>query len=107
MYAKIAATYIAAFCAETFDKDPERMESHMANGEMIDVFDHKGGGTHKYIPADRLSEELGMPKGAGVFSYWHMADGSYLLRTCPGRLAYWSGKDDEKAEWPTKRETKV
>lgn len=103
MYAKIAARYISAYCREVFKEDkedPSEMETHMANGELIDVFDHSGGGTHKYIPADRLTEELGMPKGAGVFGYWKMADNSYLLRTCPGRLACWSGKDEDKAFWP-------
>lgn len=107
MYAKIAATYIGAFCRETFDKDPDRMQSTMANGEMIDVFDHVGYGTHKYIPADRLTEELGMRVGGGVYGYWKMKDGSYLLRTCPGPLAYWSGSDDDKAEWVTPRTEKV
>jgi hypothetical protein len=64
MYAKIAARYISTYCAEVFLEDPVRMESHMANGEMIDVFDHYGGGSHKYIPADKLTEDLGQPKGA-------------------------------------------
>jgi len=103
MYARIAAVYIAAYCRETFGKDPQSMECHMANGSMIDVFDHNGHGSHKYIPADRLTEELGMSKGAGVYGYWAMADGSYLLLTCGGRLACWSGKVEDKAEWPPLR----
>lgn len=102
MYAKTAAEYISAWCA-TNCKNPERIESTLANGDMIDVFDHVGGGSHKYIPADRLTEDLGMPKGAGVYGYWRMQDGSYLLRTCPGPLAYWSGKNEDKAHWPEKR----
>src|SRR5687768_12598592 len=106
MYAKIAAEYISGWCVGVFN-NPAEMESTVADGSMIDVFDHHGYGSHKYIPADRLTEELGMEKGAGVFGYWKMADGSYLLRTCEGRLAFWSGNDDEKAEWPTKRTEKV
>lgn len=103
MYAKIAATYIAAYCRETFNKNPASMESHMANGEMMDVFDHNGHGSHKYIPADKLTEDLCMPKGAGVYGYWAMADKSYLLLTCGGRLAYWSGQATDKAEFPVQR----
>lgn len=103
MYAKIAATYLAAYCRETFTKDPHTMESHMANGEMMDVFDHKGHGSHKYIPADKLTNDLGMRQGAGVYGYWAMSDGSYLLLTCGGRLAFWSGKDTDKAEFPVQR----
>jgi hypothetical protein len=43
---------------------------------------------------------LGMPRVAGVYGYWAMADGSYLLQTCSGRLACWSGKATDKAEFP-------
>lgn len=106
-YAKMAAEYIGAWCREVFEKDPETMETHMANGSMIDCFDHKGYGSHKYIPADLLTNQLGMPRGAGVYGYWKMGDDSYLLLTCGGRLAYWSGKLDEKAEWPVNRKEKV
>lgn len=106
MYARIAAMYVRAYCRETFE-DPGRMESTVANGEFADVFDHVDHGSHKYIPADRLSEELGMRPGAGVFAYWKMADGSYLLRTCPGPLAYWSGRAEDRAEWPSEREKKI
>jgi hypothetical protein len=107
--ARIAAAYIHAYCRETFAEDAERvdlrskepvkMASTVANGHMIDVFDHQGSGTHKYIPAERLTLDLGEPLGAGVFSYWKMYDGSYLLRTCDGRLAHWDGTDEGKAEW--------
>lgn len=105
MYAQLAADYIHAWCRKTwpeptkFCKDGSRMASTVANGEMIDVFDHKGGGTHKYIPADRLTEDLGAEPGSGVYGYWKMADDSYLLRTCDGRLAYWSGSNVDKACW--------
>lgn len=107
MYAKIAATYIAAFCRETFDENPESMESTMCSGQMIDVFDHVGYGTHKYIPTERLNDDLELPQGAGVYSFWKMTDGSLLLLTCGGRLAYWSGSDEDKAEWPERRKEKV
>jgi hypothetical protein len=107
--AQIAGEYIQAWCRIKFaedaprpelrSKDPEKMASTVANGAMIDVFDHKGGGTHKYIPADRLTDDLGEKRGAGVYGYWHMYDDSYLLRTCDGRLAHWNGRSDSKAEW--------
>lgn len=98
-YAQIAAQYITAWCRATYRKDPDKMGSTMCSGTMIDAFDHTGYATHKYIPADALTEELGMPKGAGVYGTWCMKDGSYLLLTCPGDLAWWSGKDEDKAQW--------
>lgn len=99
MYAKIAADYIHVWCRATFPERNEGMGSTMANGEMIDVFDHRGHGSHKYIPADKLTADLEEPVGAGVYGYWLMADGSYLLLTCKGPLAYWSGKAEDKASW--------
>lgn len=111
MYAKIAALYITAYCRETFkDKNGklgEDMGSALANGEMIDVFDHKGYGTHKYLPAEKLTKDLGEPVGAGVYGFWLMADGSYLLRTCRGKLAYWGGKPEDKAEWVPEPNDKI
>jgi hypothetical protein len=104
-YARVAAGYINAWCALKFvltngqGRDGASMASTMANGSMIDAFDHQGGGSHKYIPADRLTADLGEPAGAGVFGYWRMKDGSYLLRTCRGPLAWWSGGKEEHAEW--------
>lgn len=100
--AKIVCLYVRAFCAENFT-NPETMESTVMNGGMADVFDHVGHGTHKYIPAEKLSDDLKLQKGAGVFGYWKMYDGSYVLWTCPGPLAYWSGKDEDPAEWPPER----
>lgn len=103
-YAKTAANCINLLTMATYPdwaekNGPISLASTMANGEIIDAFDHKGGGSHKYIPADRLSEELGEPAGAGVYGFWQMKDGSYLLRTCHGALAHWSGKAEDKAEW--------
>lgn len=98
MYAKIAAEYIATWCKARFENGQE-MESTIAGGKMIDVFDHKGYGSHRYIPADRLATDLGLPARGGIYGYWLMADNSYLLLTCPGRLAFWSGKDADAAEW--------
>lgn len=106
-YARVAASVLNAYCLAKFPDFSERhptvgranMASTMANGEWIDAFDHQGGGSHKYIPADRLTEELGEPKGAGVYGYWLMKDGSKLLRTCRGPLAWWSGKPEDRAQW--------
>jgi len=102
-YAKTAAEMFNVYCAVAFAAEgPDRamaMASTMANGEYIDAFDHQGGGSHKYIPADRLTDDLDQPRGAGVFGFWRMKDGSYLLRTCEGRLAWWTGKDEDKAQW--------
>ena len=98
-YAQIAAQYITAWCRATYRKDPDKMGSTMCSGTMIDAFDHKGYVTHKYVSADRFTKELGEPKGAGVYGAWHMKDGSYLLLTCPGDLAWWSGTAGDHARW--------
>lgn len=100
MYAETAAKMISAFCQITFLDNPEGMESIMTEGTMFDAFDYKTYGSHKYIPADRLSADLGLEPGAGVYGYWLMRDDSYLLKTTKGRLALWSGKPDDKAVWP-------
>jgi len=97
MYAKIAAEYTNLFAIARFND--VKLASTIFNGEYADVFDHVGYGSHKYIPADKLTEDLGEPSGSGVFGYWKMADGSYVLRTCRGKLAYWSGQPDDKAMW--------
>jgi hypothetical protein len=101
--AKIAAAYIHAYCRVTWpgedDTTGTNMASTVANGSMMDVFDHKGCGSHKYIDADKLTMDLERPLGSGVFGYWKMYDDSYILRTCDGPLAVWSGNPDDKAEW--------
>jgi len=98
-YAKQAAQLITAWCRATFTKDPDAMGSVMANGSIIDAFDHSGHGSHKYIPSDKLTQDLGEPVGVGVYGFWQMKDKSCLLLTCRGDLAWWSGNSDDKAEW--------
>ena len=102
MYAKAAAQMIRSHCKTIF-KDPDSMETYWAGGMYLDCFDIVGTGSHKYIPADKLTEDLGMRQGAGVHNYAKFSDGSYLLYTCGGRLAFWSGKDEDKAEFPVDR----
>lgn len=101
MYAKTAAVYLTLWCKAAWPDDPknENMGSTMASGNLMDVFDHRGHCTHKYIPAKKLSEDLGEKEGSGVYGSFVMSDGSYLLLTCRGKLAYWSGKEEDKAEW--------
>jgi hypothetical protein len=99
-YAKVASAMLNAWCRQKWPEDKNAdMASTMGNGPLIDAFDHKGGGSHKYIPADKLTADLDQPQGAGVFGYWKMGDDSYLLRTSAGPLAWWSGNKEEKAEW--------
>jgi len=98
-YAQIAAQYIHAWCRATYETEPDRMASTMAIPGLMDVFNHTGYGTHKYIPADKLNHDLELAQGAGVYGYWHMNDGSYLLLTCPGALAWWTGKAEDEAQW--------
>lgn len=97
--AKIAAMLIHAHCRATWPDSGAEMGSTILNGAFLDVFDFKGSGSHKYVPDERLTADLGEPKGAGVYGYVRMYDDSYVLKTCKGPLAIWSGKDDEKAEW--------
>jgi hypothetical protein len=102
MYAKFAAKYAKAYSRATF-KNPDRMESTFCTLGFLDVFDIVSVGSHKYIPVRKLNEDLGLPQGGGVYNYAKFSDGSYLLYTCEGPLAYWSGKSEEKAEFPTLR----
>ena len=97
-YAKVAALSINLQARHIFN-DVGRA-STLANGSIIDAFDHKGHGSHKYIDADRWTEDLGMEQGAGVYGFWIMKDGSYLLLTCKGRLAY-ADAYAGRAYWPT------
>lgn len=103
--AQIAAMLVHAYCRQTWpeplrhQKDSAQMASTVLCGGFLDVFDFKSFGTHKYIPKDKLNADLGEPEGAGVFGYLRMHDDSYVLQTCDGRLATWSGKDEDKAEW--------
>jgi len=105
-YARQAASQINAYCQMKWKDDPKfagaRMASTWANGSVIDAYDHDGYGTHKYIAADKFTKDLGEPAGAGVYAYWGMKDGSLLLLTCKGPLA-WAPKFEEGkervAEW--------
>jgi hypothetical protein len=107
-HAAVAAGHINAYCTlkwpagsnERYPKNEAAgMASTLANGGVIDAYDHEGGGSHKYIPADRLTAELGEPEHGGVYGYWRMKDGSYLLLTCRGPLAWWTGKVEDRAKW--------
>lgn len=96
-YARVAAAQINAYCRMKWPKEGfADMASTWANGSVIDAYDHEGGGSHKYIQADEFTEQLGEKQGEGVYGYWRMKDGSLLLRTCKGPLAW---AKDGKAEW--------
>lgn len=106
MYARLAAMYIHSYCRQKWPTVEDgkdhlhgtNMASTMCQGSWIDVFDVASSGTHKYIPTHKLNEDLGLRQGAGVFGYYRFKDGSYLLMTCDGPLAYWSGNADDKAK---------
>ncbi|QIG70735.1 hypothetical protein EVB91_184 [Rhizobium phage RHph_I1_18] len=105
MYAQIAAEYMHAWCRMKWPENGTdkiagtKMASTMCRGEMIDCFDIISSGTHKYIPANKLTADLERPQGAGVYAFFKFSDGSYLLMTCDGPLAYWAGEMTDKAEW--------
>lgn len=96
--AAISCAMTHALCRELFPDKGASMASTMFNGSIADVFDSKERATHKYIPAERLTQDLGEARGAGVYGYCKMWDGSYVLLTCNGRLAHWTG-GDEAAIW--------
>ena len=98
MYAKTATYFIQAYCVVNF-VNPTRMESVVADGILMHVFDYSSYGTHKYINSDDLTIQLGMTPGAGVYGYYLFPDGSFLLKTCPGPVAFWSGKGEDKPEF--------
>jgi hypothetical protein len=97
MQARIAATFVNAFCKEKWPDDwlgmaPQAFETYAVSG----VFSTIASGTHKYIPAEQLSAALGLPYGAGIFGYWLFQDGSCVLLTCANGLAVWDGKGEAK-----------
>ena len=102
-YAQVAADQINAFCRMQWPNDGDaRMASTWCNGSVIDAYDHEGHSTHKYINADQFTQDLGEPQGAGVYGAWRMKDGSLLLLTCKGPLAWappYVEGEPRKAEW--------
>lgn len=101
--AQLACELIHAWCEKKWPgdgpSDGARMASTVFNLDVMDVFDHKSFGSYKYIPSERLTRDLGESAGAGIFNYVQLYDGSYVLKTCDGRLAWWSGKEEDRAEW--------
>lgn len=96
-YARVAALSTNLAAEHIFNDI--NMGSTWANGSWIDAFHHNGYGSHKYIDADRWTQDLGMRVGAGVYGFWAMKDGSYLLLTCKGPCAY-ADSHDAAAAWP-------
>lgn len=93
-YARTAAAQINAYCRLKWpEKGYANMASTWCNGSVIDAYDHTGHMTHKYFPSDKITEMLGEPIGAGTYGAWNMKDGSLLLRTCKGPLA-WAAKNE-------------
>jgi len=88
-YARVAAGQINAYCRMQWpEKGFADMASTCANGSVIDAYGHEGHMTHKYINADQYTQDLGEREGAGVYGAWYMKDGSLLLLTCKGPLAW-------------------
>lgn len=97
--ARIVTVLVHAYCRETWPDEGAGMASTVFDGSFADAFDIKEHGSYKYIPADKLTADLGEPQDAGVFGYCRLYDGSYVLKTCNGRLAHWTGKDTDAAIW--------
>lgn len=94
--ARFFGMHVVAYCQIVWPNDPGMAKSQVDVSAMS-FADFIESGSHKYIPADRLTEELGMRKGSGVFGYLKFSDGSYLLKCCNGLLASWAG-DETKPE---------
>ena len=90
MYAEAAVRMISAYANSI-----GCWATTVFNGDQLDCFDISETGSHKHIPVDSLDGQLGLPKGAGVYGYVKFADNSYALTLCGGRLAYWTGKDED------------
>ncbi len=97
-YAYAVAVYVKGYCRMTF-KEPDTMESTVLRGNLLDCFDLVDTGSYKYIPREKLNADLGLAEGNGVYGYIKMSDGSYVLQTSPGRVAYWSGQADDPAQY--------
>lgn len=91
MIAERAYLLIESFCAHNF-REGKALESQMV-ATFINCFDVQDCGSFKYIPTDRLNADLGLPNDAGIFGYVRFTDESYLLQTCDGPLAIWSGAE--------------
>lgn len=92
--AVIAAKFVRAIAKDIFPDVAKGMETNCVDW-LARIDDAVDSGSHKYIPADRLSAELGQPSGAGVFGYRKYDDGSYLLLTCSAGVAIWDGGESK------------
>jgi hypothetical protein len=93
-----AAQLVQTYCRTIFPNDPLEMECIVA--QHLRVFKVVSSGSHKYIPADKLSKDIGAEPGSGVYGYEKMEDGSFMLYTCCHGLAVWDGKEDSPAYVP-------
>jgi len=98
--AYLAATLVHAYCRDKWPNNEDANGGNNMGSTMFDsftrAFERKGGGSHKYIPADEWTATLGERQGAGVYGYQRMADDSYVLLTCKGPLAV---ADDMGVRW--------
>lgn len=92
--AKMACMFVQSTAKQQFPDDAIRMEN-VVLGWLTSFADIKGSGTHKYIPADRLTADIGADAGSGVYRYVEFHDGSYLLNTCKHGVAVWEGGDNK------------
>jgi len=104
--AEYASKMITAYCRAIFVKDngdditSDEMGSIMTEiPSLIDTFDHIGYLSHKDLPKRLINSDLGTPIGSGIYGAWAMRDGSYLLLTCCGELAWWLGTFRDHAQW--------
>lgn len=100
--AQMAAEFIQAFSKSRWPNDAVRMETGTAD-YLHSFADIASSGSHKYIPADKLSKDIGAEEGSGVYGYMMFRDGSYLLKTCCHGVAVWEGGDDDVAYVPTRK----
>jgi hypothetical protein len=90
--ARMALEFCRAISKERFPDDWRNMETLCVDW-LASIDAAVDAGSHKYIPAERLNNDLGLPQGAGVYNYRKYVDGSYLLLTCRNGLAIWDGSD--------------
>lgn len=99
--ARMACLFVQAVAQRCFPDNAVQMEGPCVHW-LVSIADVVDSGSHKYIPAARLSADLGCAEGAGVYGYIKFRDGSYLLKTCHHGVAVWEG-GDERAFVPDRK----
>lgn len=90
--------HVVAYCQAVWPND-NSVFAHQASLSALSFATITSSGSHKYIPADRLSEELGLRQGRGIYGFLEFEDDSILLLCSDGRIAHWDADEESKPEF--------